>query len=110
MNKASWERMPDDLKGIIEEVCSNPFRVTGALTAEVYQAIMEEIADEGVELYTLSSEEAQRWFAEFQEVTREWVGELEAMGLPAREAVQMFNEECERRGIACVAYPPEWEE
>ena len=110
MNKARWERIPEDLRPIIEEVCSNPFRTTGALTAEVYRAMMDEIANEGVELYTLPREEAQRWFAEFQEVTRDWVAELEAMGLPAQEAVNIFNEECERRGIACVAYPPEWKE
>jgi TRAP-type C4-dicarboxylate transport system substrate-binding protein len=110
MNKDSWERMPDDLKSIIEDVWSNPFRTTGGLTAEVYRAMMDEIADEGVELYALPPEEAQRWFAKFQEVTRDWVAALEAIGLPARAAVDMFNEECEKRGISCVAYPSEWEE
>jgi len=108
MNQDSWERTPDDLKPIIEEVCSNPFRTTGGLTSEVYPVMMKEIADAGVELYTLPPEEAERWYAGFQEKTREWVADLEAKGLPAKDVVKMFNEECEKRGVECVAFPPEW--
>jgi len=108
MNKDSWERTPDDLKPIIEEVCSNPFHTSGGLAKEVYPVMMKEIADNGVELYTLPDNEAQRWYAGFQEQTRKWVADLEAKGLPAKDVVKMFNEECEKRGEKCVAFPPEW--
>ena len=36
------------------------------------------------------------------------VNDLEAKGLLAREAVEIFNEECEKNGVVCVAFPPEW--
>ena len=108
MNEDSWERTPDDLKPIIEEVCSNPFRTTGGLTEDVYKTMMKEIEDAGVELYYLPDDEAQRWYAGFQEQTREWVKELEAKGLPAQDVVKMYNEECEGVGVECVAFPPEW--
>jgi len=41
-------------------------------------------------------------------VTRKWVTELEGKKLPAREVVRMYNEECEKRGVKVVAFPPEW--
>lgn len=108
MNEKSWERAPDDLKPIIEEVCSNPFRTTGGLTVKVYKVMMKEIADRGVELYYLPPREGCRWYARFQDMTRKWVADLEEKGLPAQRVVQMYNEECERRDVRCVACPPEW--
>ena len=108
MNEKSWNRVPDDLKPVIEEVCSNPFRTTGGLTQDVYKTMMKEIAAKGVTIYTLPEKEADRWAKRFQQVTREWVKKLEAKGLPAKEAVIIYNEECEKRGVKCVAFPPEW--
>ncbi|MBW1689837.1 MAG: TRAP transporter substrate-binding protein [Deltaproteobacteria bacterium] len=108
MNQKSWNKTPGDLKPIIEEVCSNPFRTTGGLTVDVYKTMMKEIAENGVELYYLSEEEENRWYAGFQDETRKWVKDLEAKGLPAKKTVKMYNEECEKRGIRCVACPPEW--
>jgi TRAP-type C4-dicarboxylate transport system substrate-binding protein len=108
MNKDSWERTPADLRAIIEEIGSNPFAITGGLTSRAYEDVMKELADKGVEFYTLPPVEAERWFATFQEKTRKWVADLEAKGLPAREVVEIFNEEAEKRGVKVVAFPPEW--
>jgi len=108
MNQKSWDRTPDDLKPLIEEVCSNPFRTTGGLTGEVYKVMMKEIAAKGVELYYLPKKEEKRWYAGFQDETRKWVKGLEAKGLPAKKAVKMYSEEAEKRGVKCVACPPEW--
>lgn len=108
MNEATWKRLPEDLRPVLEEVCQNPFRTTGGLTRDVYKEMMKEIAEKNVELYSLPPKEAERWYDRFREVTRRWVADLEARHLPAREAVKMFNEECEKRGVKVVAFPPEW--
>jgi TRAP-type C4-dicarboxylate transport system substrate-binding protein len=108
MNLDSWNRTPDDLKAIIARVCSNPYRTTGAMSEQSYARMMEDIEERGVELYVLPPEEAERWYAAFQNATRVWAEELEAEGLPAKEAVVIFNQECEKRGARCVAFPPEW--
>ncbi|MCD6297025.1 MAG: TRAP transporter substrate-binding protein [Deltaproteobacteria bacterium] len=108
MNEKSWNRTPDDLKPIIMEVCSNPFRTTGGLTVDVYKTMMKEIANKGVDLYYLPKKEENRWYAGFQGETKKWVKGLEAKGLPAKETVIMYNEECEKQGVKCVAFPPEW--
>jgi TRAP-type C4-dicarboxylate transport system substrate-binding protein len=108
MNQESWKKTPDALKPVIEEVCHNPFHTTGGLTREVYKKMMKEITDKKVELYNLPVEEAERWYDRFREVTRKWVADLEAKKLPAKEVVKMYNEECEKRGVKVVAFPPEW--
>jgi len=108
MNLDAWERTPEDLRMIIEEVCQNPYRTTGGMTRETYEEIMADLNESGVVFYIPPPEEAERWHAAFQNVTREWVIDLEARGLPARETVEIFNEECEKNGVVCVAFPPEW--
>jgi len=108
MNGESWKKVPTDLKPVFDEVCTNPFHTTGGLNREVYKAMIKEITDKKVELYNLPASEAERWYDRFREVTRKWVTELEGKKLPAREVVRMYNEECEKRGVKVVAFPPEW--
>jgi len=108
MNQEAWEGAAEDLKTVIAEVCQNPYRTTGGMTEETYDGIIAELNDSGVVFITLPPEEEARWHEAFHNVTREWVAELEAEGLPAREAVEIFNDECEKRGVSCVAFPPEW--
>ena len=78
------------------------------MTREVYKKMMTEITDKKVELYNLPSQEAERWYDRFRDVTRKWVADLEGKGLKAKEVVKAYNEECEKRGIKVVAFPPEW--
>ena len=108
MNDNSWKKTPDDVKPLIEEVCHNPFHTTGGLTREVYKKMVKEITDKKVELYNLPAQEAERWYDRFRDVTRKWVSDLEGKGLKAKEVVKAYNEECEKRGVKVVAFPPEW--
>jgi len=108
MNAESWKKIPEDLKPVVDEVTHNPYRISGGLTRDVYKKMMKEIMDKKVELYNLPSKEAERWYEKFRDVTRRWVADLEAKKLPAKETVRMYNEECEKRGVKVVAFPPEW--
>jgi len=108
MNMESWKKVPEDVKPILEDVCHNPFRTTGGLTRDVYKMMMKEIEEKNVQLYTLPPQEAERWYDRFREETRRWVADLERKGLQAKDVVVMYNQECEKRGIKVVAFPPEW--
>jgi TRAP-type C4-dicarboxylate transport system substrate-binding protein len=108
MNEKSWQNTPEDLKPIIMEVCSNPFRTTGGLTKDVYKTMLKEITDKGVDLYRLPDQQQARWFKMFQEETKKWVAGLEAKGLPAKQVVQDYDEIAKKCGTECVAFPPEW--
>ncbi len=108
MNKKVWEKTPDDLKKIIEDVVSNPFRTTGGLNQGVYKTMMKEIADKGVKMHEMTPEQANLWFEKFQGVTKQWVADLEAKGLPAKEVVMIYDRAATEAGVTCVAMPPEW--
>ena len=69
---------------------------------------MDVIKDKGVIVYTLPQAEADSWATGFQQVTKQWVAELEKQGKPAREAVEMYKKVVEAKGVSCPAYPVEW--
>jgi TRAP-type C4-dicarboxylate transport system substrate-binding protein len=69
---------------------------------------MEDIKKKGVEIYTLPQKEADLWAEGFQQVTKQWVADLEKQGKPAREAVEMYKKIVDARGVSCPAYPVEW--
>ncbi len=108
MNKKTWNRTPDDLKIIIEEVAGNPFRTTGGLNQSAYKVMMQEIKAKGVKFYRLTQGQEKKWFTRFQGVTQKWVAGLEAKGLPAKKTVQLFNMAAEQAGVTCVAIPTGW--
>jgi hypothetical protein len=54
------------------------------------------------------SGELETWADKFKDVTRQWVKDLEGKGLPAKQTVSAFNEECEKRGVTVPAFPPEF--
>jgi TRAP-type C4-dicarboxylate transport system substrate-binding protein len=109
MNQDSWERLPDDLKGIVEEVTENPFCLTGGLDVKAIDDIMKKLADAGVKFYELPTEEADRWNAIFTEkVVKKWVDQMEAVGLPGKETLLMYKEELDKHGVAFPAYPKDW--
>jgi TRAP-type C4-dicarboxylate transport system substrate-binding protein len=107
MNMSTWNKLPEDQKKIVTELGTNPFRTSGGLTRTEYPKLIEEITQGGVKMIELPKDEAQRWYAQFQDVTRKWVADLETKGLPAKKAVAIMNEECEKRNVQVVACPPE---
>jgi TRAP-type C4-dicarboxylate transport system substrate-binding protein len=107
MNLGAWNRLSEPQRQALEQVCSNPYRVTGGLTRSAYAAMLNDIARAGVELNEMAPSEAEQWYRRFQDVTRTWVRELEGKGLPAGKAVTVMHEECERRNVRLVACPEE---
>ncbi len=109
MNLDTYEQAPEDLKSIIDEVTDNPFKLTGGLTVDAIDEIMQNLVEEGVEFYELPDEEAQRWNDLFSEkVVLRWVKQMEAQGLPGEEALKLYKEELDKHGVEFPAYPEDW--
>jgi TRAP-type C4-dicarboxylate transport system substrate-binding protein len=108
MNERAWNKAPDDLKKIIEEVCGNPFKTTHGLDHGTYKEMMATIKGKGVATHELPQAEADAWSKRFQGVTKEWVAKLEGEGKPAKEAVMMYKKIADTLEVACPAFPAEW--
>jgi TRAP-type C4-dicarboxylate transport system substrate-binding protein len=108
MNKKVWDKTPPDLQKIIMDVVGNPFATTHGLDKKTYAEMIKEITAKGVKIYDLPDKEEAKWFKAMQGATRDWVADLAKKGLPAKEAVLMYNKIAESQGTKAVAVPPEW--
>lgn len=108
MNMKSWNKLPADQKKIIDDVCTNPFKITGGLGKDDYKKIMADIQKSGVKMIDLPKAEQEQWYKRFQDVTRKWVSDMEAKKLNAKKVVAIMNEECEKRNVQLVSCPPEF--
>lgn len=103
-NKRFWERVPEDLKPIIAEVGRDAYKIAGLFDEAWYDQVMGEIG-ETVDLYHLPSEENARWNDALKGMLVTWAEELEAKGLPAKEALIAFREELAKVDVAFEACP-----
>jgi TRAP-type C4-dicarboxylate transport system substrate-binding protein len=115
MNQESWDKTPEDLKPLIQEVCSNPYRTSGGLTDAEYHAMMHDISESGVELSYVQEnpEQAALWYSAFQNATMDWIDVLEKDGLPAIETVKHYYYVTKEMDIKAPGIPEkliqEWE-
>jgi len=104
VNKKFWDRVPEDLKPIITEVGRDAYKIAGIFHEEWYQEIMGEFKN-SMEIYELPADEKARWNDKFKGMVSAWAEELEAKGLPAKEALVAFKEELQKLEVNFEACP-----
>lgn len=99
MNKAAWERLPDDLKPVVE-AAGRKGGIRMALMSDGGRAKFKKaLADAGAKTYSLSPEEYKRWNSILKAVADEWVADMKAKGLPGEKALTIFREETRKKGV-----------
>lgn len=104
MNKRSWDKTPDDLKPIIEEVGRNAYKIAGMFDEHWYHESMEAFGKD-VKIVTLPDEENARWTEKLRGVVAEWASEMEAKGLPADKVIKDYREVLEAQGVSTDVIP-----
>lgn len=89
MNKKKWDSLPSDIQKIIDEISG----MTGAILASKpwdVAAANDKIATkkQGHSLYTMPSEEVEKWREIVKPLWDEWAEDMESKGLPGREILE----------------------
>lgn len=87
MNRARWERLPEDLRAVLEEVSRDWVGKHGSAWDEADRQGRAYVEDLGHPIFTLSPEEQQRWRDAVQPILDEYTGAMAARGLPGAELV-----------------------
>ncbi len=104
MNQKFYDKLPDDLKAIVDDVGGNAYQVAGMFDETWYNFVMAQIR-KTVKVDPLSADEQARWDNAFRDMLVNWSDELEKKGLPARKALTMFKEELGKVGVDFNACP-----
>lgn len=104
VNQRFWNRVPEDLKPIIEAVGRNAYKIAGVFDENWYAETMAGFKN-SVEINELSDKEQLRWDDRFRGMLVAWADELEAKGLPGKKALITFKNELDRVGVGFNACP-----
>lgn len=89
MNMDSWNKLPDDVKKVMEDLGTEQARWTGEyMDNHVQESIDWSKETYDVEIIKLSAEEKAKWNKPLEPMVDKWVEDAKAKGLPAEEIVQ----------------------
>jgi TRAP-type C4-dicarboxylate transport system substrate-binding protein len=96
MSQDKWNSLPPDIQAIMEELSGRAkYQFLGEADRRDSEMPIQ-IKATKVDSYSLSGSEVSRWQKATQGVVDEWVSEMEAKGLPGREAVKVAKQVLER--------------
>lgn len=98
VNKKFWEKIPGDLRTIIDEVGRNAYKIAGMFDEKWYEASMSQFG-KSVEIHELPDDEKARWDERFRTMLTQWAEALEKKGLAAKETLKTFRQELEKHGV-----------
>lgn len=82
MNKTSYERLPDDLKAIVDANSGEDLAAWMGRAMDEDDIVGRDLAAEaGNEIIVLDTEEVSRWEDVGKQVTERWIGEMDDRGL-----------------------------
>jgi TRAP-type C4-dicarboxylate transport system substrate-binding protein len=93
MDLEYWNTLPQEVKDVIDELGPEMAQWTGQyLDGHCIDAVEWAVAEEGLEVVTLTAEERARWDAVLQPLVDDAVDNLEAQGLPGLEFITRLYE------------------
>jgi TRAP-type C4-dicarboxylate transport system substrate-binding protein len=100
MNKATWERIPSDLKPVLTNALRGAAKRYGIVSDNDRDKIIGLVNKSGGKIYGLSPAETKRWNGLLKPVADKWVSDMKAKGIPGEKALGIYREECEKNGVA----------
>jgi TRAP-type C4-dicarboxylate transport system substrate-binding protein len=94
MDRKRWDRLPDDVKKVIDQLAEEMPVWTGRYHDEqnVGEALAWSKKEHGLEIISLSAEERKAWDAKLEPMVTQWQAEMKAKGLPAERYVTRARE------------------
>ncbi len=89
MNKGSWDKLPDDVKQVMDGMIEEQSAWTGEyMDRHVSDSIAWSKKEHQVEVITLSAEKKAEWNARLAPITESWIKTAEEKGLPGDRIVK----------------------
>lgn len=107
MNKRKWNKLDEESKATIAKIASNPYAHTHGLDDKTYDQMLADLKEKGVVLHELDPKTQFKWFAAYQQVTRDWVT-AQKDPAKAEKVVRQLAKIVSKHGSDAVAVPPEW--
>jgi TRAP-type C4-dicarboxylate transport system substrate-binding protein len=98
INLDTWNRLPDDVRAVLEELGPEYSRGVADEIAKRYAASIERMRNEGATVTELPLGEKQKWLAAMPDIAGRWIEATERRGVPAGEVLRAYMASIRARG------------
>jgi TRAP-type C4-dicarboxylate transport system substrate-binding protein len=89
MNQQSWQKLPEDIKKVIEDLRVEQSEWTGNyMDNHVKESMKWSVETQKVEVIKLTAAQKAEWDAKLQPITDKWVADAKGKGLPAEAIIK----------------------
>jgi len=93
MNKDSWNRLPEDVKKVMDDLALEQSVWTGEyMDRHTVESVEWAVKEQGFHLINLSPEEKARWDERVKQVVDKYLAETAAKGLPGKKVLDRWHE------------------
>jgi TRAP-type C4-dicarboxylate transport system substrate-binding protein len=85
MNHRFFNKLPDDLKKVVEEISGKWSAKAGKIVNESMLHSVKALKGVGVEIYEVSPEEQKAWWDALNPMLDEWIKMIDGLGMPGRK-------------------------
>ncbi|VEN74196.1 ABC transporter substrate-binding protein [Candidatus Desulfarcum epimagneticum] len=103
-NQKFWDKLPEDLKAIIEDVGRNAYKIAGIFDEKWYDETMEDIGEK-IKIRALDEKESARWNGRMKKMLANWAADMEKKGIKAKDTLKLYKKELDRHGVDSAVCP-----
>jgi len=93
MNMDTWNKLPDDVKKVMDDLGREQAEWTGKYMDEhVIKSLEWSKKNHGLQVITLPPEELKKWHDLLEPITKKWIEDAKAKGLPAEQMLADLKE------------------
>ncbi len=98
INLDTWNRLPADVRSVLEELGPEYSKGVADEIAKRYEASIERMRSEGATVTELPLAEKQKWLAAMPDIASRWIEATERRGVPAGEVLRAYMAALRARG------------
>jgi len=93
MNLKTWNKLPEDIKKIVNQLNNEFPDVAIKMQAELHKKTTEALLKAKCNIYSLSAGEVAKWKAVLvPAIYDDWIKDMASKGLPGKETLQKYQE------------------
>jgi TRAP-type C4-dicarboxylate transport system substrate-binding protein len=98
INLDTWNRLPDDVRAVLEELGPEYSKGVADEIAKRYAASIERMRNEGATVSEFPLAEKQKWLAAMPDIASRWIEATERRGVPAGDVLRAYMTAIRARG------------
>jgi len=92
INEKTYNKLPADLQQVLVQAGQKAAEISSKTWDDLSAKIVENLEKSGANMYKITKENKEEWYAPLKGIEEDWIAENEKKGLPARKVFEQFKQ------------------